>query len=93
MSRHLLAILLSELKTVRVTCPKCAAVTELSVEKLGHQLTDPRCPVCQAGWPEFVGAENLNRLNQLGRVIADFQASPGAKHVEFVLPAPAGEKA
>lgn len=85
MSRKLLAFLLSELNLVRVSCPKCEAVTELAVEKLSHQLTDPRCPVCREAWAEFVGAEG-SYLTRLGKAIADFQKVNGAKHVEFVLP-------
>lgn len=93
MSRHLFAFLLSELRVVRVKCPRCSAVTEMSVEQLGHRLdgADPKCPVCRADWPEFIG-NMKNHLTQLGKTIHEFQQTAGAKHVEFVLPDAEGKK-
>lgn len=91
MSRRLLAFLLSEIKTVRVACPRCAAVTELTVEQMGYRLDDLRCPVCRAEWTEFIGGELENNLKRLGKAIADFQKVPGAKHIEFILPDPSSD--
>lgn len=88
MSRHLLAILLSELKTVRVTCPKCQAVIELTVEQMGFRLGDCQCPVCKDGWPGLSAGDNQSHLGRLGRALHALQTAPGAAQVEFVVDDP-----
>ena len=86
MSRKLFAFLLSELKTVRVLCPKCNAVTELTVEQMGFRFDDLQCRVCRHDLNGFTGPNGENRLSQLGRAIHAIQSLPGSTQVEFVLP-------
>lgn len=101
MSRRLLAFLLSELKTVRVICPRpsCAAVTEVSIEQLGSRFSDrtPGCPLCRH---EFVGVsakdhEQHNPLARLSEAILAIQGDgklnkPNVQ-IEFVLPDPSAD--
>lgn len=86
MSRKLFAFLLSELNTVRVKCPHCQAVAELTVEQLGFRLDMLQCPVCRADWRGFAGSDEQNLLNKLGKAIHALQSASGAAQVEFVLP-------
>lgn len=84
-SRHLFAVLVSELSTVRVVCPhpNCRAVTELTLDQLAVRLGSGACPVCS----DPLGTQ---LLPQLARTLLAIQqsAAPGAAvaGVEFVLP-------
>ncbi len=90
MSRRLLAFLLSELKTVRVICPRkeCGAVTEVTVEQLGLRFDrEPACPVCKHGFP-VAGLAAGSPFSRLADAVRDLSVG-GAAAVEFVLPDPA----
>lgn len=98
MSRRLLAFLLSELKTVRLICPRpqCGGVAELSVESLavrfGATVRQPACPLCNH---DFVGVDSsskyqTNPLLRLSEAVLELQGvgktvAPELQ-IEFVLP-------
>jgi hypothetical protein len=84
-SRKLLAFLLSELRTVRVICPECKAVTEIPADQLPVRFADPHCPVCRRPWHGLAGRDG-SRLAALGRAIHDIQQSASGDMVEFVIP-------
>jgi hypothetical protein len=87
MSRKLFAFLLSELKIVRINCPRpeCRSVTEVSLERLRSKFATPSCPVCNHELLlPFSGSENA--LTRLAKAMEDLQANGVAKVVEFVLP-------
>ena len=83
MSRRLLAFLLAELKIIRFKCAKCAAVTELEIEKVSPRLEEsPNCPLCGIKW--MVPQEN--HIGNLAKAIKGIQGRSDAVSVEFVLP-------
>jgi hypothetical protein len=86
-SRHLLAILLSELKTVRVKCKKCGAIAELPLDKLGDVLNEGQCRFCKEGLHD-VGARPLADL-----VKAIGEAARVRAEIEFVIPEDGGAPA
>jgi predicted Zn finger-like uncharacterized protein len=85
-SRKLFAFLLSELKLVRVKCPKCAAVAEVTIEQAGRHFEDTRCPVCKEAWYGLAAPQGDNYLTRLAKAIQSLQAVGNAPEVEFVLP-------
>jgi predicted Zn finger-like uncharacterized protein len=46
MSETLFRFLLSEMKTLRITCKNCKAAAEAPLEKLAARDAPMRCPVC-----------------------------------------------
>jgi len=87
MSEHLLKILLSELRLIRVRCKGCQSVTtiEVLIRELGANqvLSGARCPFCQNHFrppqgpnPFDLLAKAFNGLDQLGQAV----------DVEFVVP-------
>ena len=87
MSKRLLSFLLSEIGKVRVSCPHCAAVTELTVEQM-YRFSSRQCPVCKMDWHGFLSNDDQNHLVRLGKAIHEFQQAAGAKQVEFVFDDP-----
>lgn len=92
MSRNLFAFLLSELQVVRIQCPKCAAVTELTVEQLGYRLDNHQCPVCRHDWPGLRHDNGESRLSRLAKAITALQDNGDAPRVEFIMPDDSAKK-
>ena len=86
MSRKLFALLLSELKTVRVRCKHqgCGVIYEMSVADLAacHY---GACPVCRKPLVEQTAGEASYSLSDLARVMLSVAAQPNVE-IEFVLP-------
>lgn len=87
MSRNLLAILLSELKTVRVICRhttpanrECGGVVEVPIEDLARVRA---CPLCKL---ELLRGGPEDHARFLVQAVHDLLAQPTAT-IEFVLPA------
>lgn len=84
MSRHLLAILLTELQTVRVLCRKanCGAVFETPLAELARRRL-VRCPICGADWDHQGGPGPLAQLAEAMAEMARYDAQ--VVGVEFVM--------
>ena len=92
MSEHLLKILLTELKTVRVRCKndQCGAVIELPVEKLTDRFRSTVCPVCRSLFVppgSQAAAHGTNPFMNLAKAIELFVQLGSLVEIEFVLPA------
>lgn len=92
MSRRLLAFLLSELKTVRVICPRkeCGSITEVSIDRLRAKFEFASCPVCNHDILPAAGGPN-NPLHRLAKAIDELQSVGVGDHIEFVLPDPSAD--
>lgn len=90
MSRNLFAFFLSELKIVRIICPHCSAVLEVTTEQLDARFNDdPKCGACGKSYGLKIGTDNI--LANLGKALAQFKiVSENTKipQLEFILPAP-----
>ncbi len=82
MSKHLLAVLLAELSTVRVICLHCKGIVELPLDKLGTRFGEGLCRLCKH---DLVPEDNPGVLADLERVLLALQAAKGVA-IEFVIP-------
>ena len=89
MSERLFKFLLTELKTVRLICPHCTGVIEVSVKELGKRFdSNPACPLCSKPFVTMEpGPDKLSTaLGRLADAILELQHDKRAVKVEFVLP-------
>ena len=85
-SRKLLAILLSELQTIRLICKRhnCGGIFEVAASSLASMRSPPICPLC--GHP-FVNptSQHQSHIGELARVMVAVGQAPDVE-VEFVIP-------
>lgn len=88
MSEHLLKILASELRIVRVICRNgpCGAIVEVPIERLSALFTRFCCPVCNAPFRVAGSREGPNHLIQLQEALAGLQALQERLDLQFVIP-------
>lgn len=88
MSEHLLKLLLSDLKTLRIRCTKnkCGTVVEVEMDKLfsGHSVG--ACPTCGADFRRPQEAGVGGQLRQLVAAIGALGKMTDEVEIEFVLP-------
>lgn len=89
MSERVLKFLLSELKVMRVVCPTCKGVVEVSIDKAPAAFIQTGCRLCEAGLGIPLGNNYLLTLANTIRTLQELQKHPaGAAEIEFVLPDP-----
>jgi hypothetical protein len=92
MSRKLLAFLLSELKTVRITCNRlygkdrvaCGGIVEVQIERLRHV---GKCPLCQESFQRT--ADNIPRFTNFTMAVQHLLEEAEGYGIEFVMDADA----
>jgi hypothetical protein len=89
MSETLFKFLLSEIKTIRITCERlhngqpCGGIAEIPVDRLGQEVA---CPVCRNAFPVGLDGNSLEPLQRVIKTLAALRGKIGT--VEIVVPAP-----
>lgn len=92
MSERLFKVLLAELDKVRLTCPHCQVVTEMTVKQMGSRFArSADCLVCGKEFTDKNPQTGATAIERLADAIRDLQADPRGVRVEFVLPDPSGD--
>jgi hypothetical protein len=84
MSRKLF-VLLSDLKTVRVTCRRCSGATEVLVDGVTKWAELPKCPACHTEIDAHGDVAGSLLFRFAGALLA-LQASARGLHIQFVVP-------
>lgn len=90
MSEHLLKILLTELRTVRIRCKSCGSVVEMPVENLATRFQGVACPLCRQMFippGSAADAKGVNPFVELAKAMDLLGHLAPLVEIEFSLPA------